>query len=233
MKNLFRIAFSFLLLIASLLTNAQDAMALIQKVKAKLDLVNDYTAEGKMKTDVAFIKAPVGKVKVYYKKPNKFKVKRESGISILPKGGVTVNMSSVLSEKDFTVIDAGEAMIDTVKTKVIKLLPLSENSDVVITTLYIDEKNLLVMKAITTTKENGTFEIQMKYGNYSKYGLPDKLIFAFNTKDYKMPKGITMEFDDATKADKDKMKNKKGKVEITYSSYIINKGVDDSVFKQN
>ena len=74
----------------------------------------------------------------------------------------------------------------------------------------------------------------MSYGKYSAYGLPDKLIFSFNTKDYKMPKGITMEFDDDDKKArelKDKMKNKKGKIEITYSNYVINKGVDDSIFK--
>ena len=49
-----------------------------------------------------------------------------------------------------------------------------------------------------------------------------------------MPKGITMEFDDDDKKArelKDKMKNKKGKIEITYSNYVINKGVDDSIFK--
>ena len=49
-----------------------------------------------------------------------------------------------------------------------------------------------------------------------------------------MPKGITMEFDDDDKKSKemkDKMKNKKGKVEISYTAYLINKGIDDSVFK--
>ena len=42
---------------------------LVNKVKAKLDLVNDYTADGNLKTDVTFIKAPAGKVKVYFKSP--------------------------------------------------------------------------------------------------------------------------------------------------------------------
>ena len=37
---------------------------LINKVKAKLDQVNDYIAEGNLKTDVSFIKAPAGKIKV-------------------------------------------------------------------------------------------------------------------------------------------------------------------------
>ena len=213
---------------------AQDATTLVRKVKAKLDAVNDYVADGKMKTDVAFIKAPVGNVKVYYKKPNKFKLKRDGGISILPKGGVSVNMNSIVTADDFDVIDAGTEIIAGTKTIKLKLLPRNDNNDVVLTTMYINEASLLVYKAITTTKENGTYEIEMSYGKYSAYGLPDKLIFSFNTKDYKMPKGITMEFDDDDKKArelKDKMKNKKGKIEITYSNYVINKGVDDSIFK--
>lgn len=213
---------------------SQDMTVLVKKVKAKLDAVNDYVADGKMKTDVTFIKAPIGNVKIYYKKPNKFKLKRDGGISILPKGGVTVNMSSVVTTDDYDVLYAGEEMVGGVKTKKVKLLPRNDNSDVVLTTMFIDEASLLIRKAITTTKENGTYEIEMSYGKYSSYGLPDKLIFSFNTKDYKMPKGITMEFDDDDKKSKemkDKMKNKKGKVEISYTSYTINKGIDDSVFK--
>jgi len=207
----------------------QDATVLVKKVKAKLDKVNDYIAEGKMKTDVAFIKAPTGRVKVYYKKPNKFKVKRDGGISILPKGGVSVNMSSVLTSNNFAAISSGESTLGGVKVKVVKLLPSDENSDVVLTTLYIDESNLLIRKANTTTRENGTYEMEMSYGKYADYALPDKVIFAFNTKDYKLPKGVTLEFE--TGDAPQKIKNKKGRVEITYSSYIINKGVPDAEFK--
>ncbi len=211
---------------------SQDMTALVNKVKAKLEKVNDYVAEGSMKTDVAFIKAPVGRVKVYFKKPNHFKLKRDGGISILPKGGVTVNMSTLVSGNDYVAIDAGDAIINGTKVKVVKLLPTKDNSDVVLSTLYIDETNLLILKAATTTKENGSFEIEMSYGKYIAYALPDKMIFSFNTKDYKMPKGVALEFDDEEKlTDAEKIKRKKGRVQITYSSYIINKGVDDGVFK--
>ncbi len=227
----------FLILIAGAIQMpafSQDITALVKKVKAKLDVVNDYVAEGRMKTDIAFIKAPIGNIKIYYKKPNKFKLKKDGGISILPKGGVTVNMSSIVTTEDYDIILVGEETIVGVKTKKVKLLPRNDNSDVVLTTMYIDEANLLIKKAITTTKENGTYEIEMTYGKYSSYGLPDKLTFSFNTKDYKMPKGITLEFDDDDKKGKElkaKMQNKKGKVEITYSSYSINKGIDDGIFK--
>ncbi|OYU57234.1 MAG: hypothetical protein CFE25_08500 [Chitinophagaceae bacterium BSSC1] len=221
------------LMISYTSVQAQDMTALVTKVKAKLDQVNDYEADGNMKTDVSFIKAPIGKVKVYFKKPNKFRLKKEGGISLLPKGGVSVNMSTIITTSDFVALAAGEAMIDGFKTKIVKLLPTNEASEIVITTLYIDEPNLLVRKAITTTKENGTYEMQMSYGAYANYGLPQKVVFSFNTKDYKLPKGITLEFDDNEKplSEAQKLKNKKGRVEITYSNYIVNKGIADSFFK--
>ena len=217
----------------SLFTTAQDMTALVLKVKAKLEQVNDYEADGKMKTDVAFIKAPVGKVKVFFKKPNKFRLRKDGGISLLPRGGVSVNMNTVFATTDFVALAAGEAVIGGTKTKVVKLLPTNENNDIVLTTMYIDEPNLLVKKMITTTKENGTYEVEMTYGQFAQYGLPDKVIFGFNTKDYKLPKGITLEFDDNEKqlTDAEKLKNKKGRVEITYTNYVINKGISDAVFK--
>ena len=211
---------------------SQDMTALVNKVKAKLDQVNDYVAEGSMKTDVAFIKAPVGRVKVYFKKPNHFKLKRDGGISILPKGGVTVNMSTLVAGNDFVALSSGDAVINGIKAKVVKLIPTTDNSDVVLSTLYIDETNLLILKAATTTKENGSFEIEMSYGKFISYSLPDKVIFSFNTKDYKMPKGVALEFEDEEKlTDAEKIKRKKGRVQINYSNYTINKGLDDNVFK--
>lgn len=221
----------FLFAFNSVNLSAQDVNALVVKVKAKLDQVNDYTAEGKMKTDIAFIKAPVGGVKVFYKKPNKFKLQRNGGISVLPKGGVSINIGNMIVTTGFTAIDAGFADIGKVKTRIVKLLPNGDNNEVILSTLYIDEANLLIMKSITSTRENGTYEMEMRYGKFAEYGLPDKVFFSFNAKDYKLPKGITLEFEDTDQATKDKLKGKKGRVEITYSSYEINKGIADSIFK--
>lgn len=210
---------------------AQSSNELIQQVKQKLEKVNDYTAIGKLRTTVVFIKAPISNIKVFFKKPDQFKIKKNGGISILPKGGIKVNLNSILNQKDFVIVESGNAMIQKTNTKILKLIPTTESSDVVLTTLYIDEVNKLVLKANTTTKENGTYEMEMFYRNYANYALPDKVIFSFNTKDYKLPKGFTMEFDSGEKAtEKDIIKNKKGKVEILYSSYSINKGIADAEF---
>ena len=212
---------------------AQDAaLTLVQKVKAKLALVTDYKATGNLKTDVAFLKVPVAKVNVYFKNPNKFRITKEKGISILPSGGVSVNMQDVLAEKDFIALDAGTVTLNGKVSRIIKVLPSGDSGDIVLTTLYIDEKNLLINKVTTTTKQNGTYDVVLTYNKWSSYALPDKTVFSFNTKDYKLPKGVTLEFDDGERPDTERMKNKKGTVEIQYLSYEINKGVPDSYFSK-
>ena len=221
-----------LVLLTVFIVNAQTAEEIIQKVKTKLEKVNDYEAKGKMKTNVVFIKAPIANVKVFYKKPNKLRINNESGISFIPKGSVNINLNNIfINTSGFDIIDMGKE--NKTNLRIIKLLPKDENAEVVLSTLYIDETLSLIKKAKTTTKENGTYELEMSYGKYADYGLADKVIFTFNTKDYKLPKGITFDYDDGSKREQnpDKLKDKKGKVEISYSSYIINKGVSDSVFK--
>jgi len=232
MKRILVLAFLFQIV---LFTQAQDVNELVQKVKDKINLVNDYEANGRMKTNVSFLKVPVATIKLYFKKPNKLKIKNENGISFIPKGAVNMNLSNVLSSGKYSVLDAGYDKIGNTAVKVVKLLPEDDNAEVVLSTLYVEPVNQVILKSKTTTRDNGTYELEMSYGKYMAYGLPDKIIFSFNTKDYKMPKGVTFDFEDGTQkktaAEKEKIKNQKGKIEIAISGYTINKGIADSVFK--
>jgi len=212
------------------LASGQTAEELLRLVKSKLDKVNNYQASGKMKTNVTFIKAPIATVKVYYKKPNRLRINNESGISFIPKGSFNINVGNLfLNNSGYDLIDVGQE--SGTQLHVVKLLPKDEQSDIVLSTLYIDKTLSVIKKARITTKENGTYELEMSYGKFADYGLPDKVIFSFNTKEYKLPKGVVFDYDGGEKRDANKkLNNKKGKVEFHYNSYIINKGVPDSVF---
>ena len=215
------------------ISTAQDVTQLVEKVKARIDGVKDYTAWGKMKTNVSFLKVPVANVVIWFKKPNQLRIKNEKGISFGPKGAVSINLNNVLSNGSYTVLDAGIDKIAGIPVRVVKLLPSDDNADVVLSTLYIDESRQVILKTKITTRDNGSYELEMSYGKYIAYGLPDKIIFTFNTKDYKLPKGVTFDFDDGSKkrTGGEQLKNQKGKMEISMSSYSINKGIADSVFK--
>lgn len=224
------LAFIFFCSLSVLTVNAQDARQLLLNVKSKMDLVKDYVASGTMKTDVVFIKAPISKIKALYQQPDKFQIQRDGGISLLPKGGISVNLRSLVLVDGYTIVDAGNALLNNTQVRVLKLLPLDNQSDIILSTIYIDEKQLVIRKSQTTTQQNGTYEMEMFYGNQTKWGLPDKVVFSFNTKDYKLPKGITLEYDDGTRSST-LPQNSKGKIEIIYNDYQINKGLAAGQFK--
>jgi hypothetical protein len=224
----------FILFVSVAAVQAQDVNALLAKVKFNIDRVNDYEATARMITNVTFLKVPDADVKVYFKKPNQLKIKNEKGISFVPKGAVSINLNNILSGGKYTAIDAGTDKIGSTTVRIVKLLPEDDNADVVLSTVYIDEAALVIRRAKTTTRANGSYQLEMSYGKYSGYGLPDKIVFTFDTKDYKLPKGVTFDFDDGTQNNRsaaDKAKSRNGKAEITFSSYIVNKGVAEEVFK--
>ncbi|HCL83013.1 MAG TPA: hypothetical protein DIC22_03510, partial [Chitinophagaceae bacterium] len=85
----------------------------------------------------------------------------------------------------------------------------------------------------TTTRESGTYEVELSYGKFIAVGMPDKIVFSFNTRDFKLPKGVTFDYDDGSEKKKqaETGKNQRGKIEITFLDYSINKGLPDSLFK--
>lgn len=210
---------------------AQDAETLIKQVKDKLDKVRDYKAQALIKTDVPFIRMPQSAVDVYYKRPDKLRVKKEGGVSVLPKEGISININTLLSGNQFTAVPGGDAQLAGAPVKVIKLLPADENSDILLITFYIDHRNLLIRKATTTSRSNGTYDMEMEYGRYEGWGLPDKVSFVFNLKEYNLPKGMTLDYEGGTRPPPSKAKqSQKGKIEVSYLGYEINKGVPDAVF---
>ena len=227
------LSFLALLLCTCLEINAQEVTGLLEKVRTKIERVRDYQASGIMKTNVPFLKVPVADVIIYYKRPDKLKIKNEKGISLVPKGALSMSLNNLMTNKNFTAIPAGFDKINGKAVRIIKLIPMDERSEIVLSTLYIDEMQLLIMKAITTTRENGTYELAMEYGKFADYALPQKAVFTFNTKEYKLPKGVTFDYDDGSTKKKAnaEVKSNKGRLEITYTSYIVNKGVSDTVFR--
>ena len=202
---------------------AQDVNTLIKKVKNKLDNINKYEATGTMKTSIAYLKIPIAKVKIQYKKPNDLTIKSSNGVTFVPKGVDAISLQKIFSN-EFTAIDGGTEKVKQKLLRVVRLLPISQQSNIVLSTVYINETDLVVEKSSTTTKDEGTYEMDMQYGKYIQFGLPDRVTFTFNAKDYKIPKGLTLDFDNTDSKNQkiDKTMLNKGKAEIVFQQYAIN-----------
>ena len=150
----------------------------------------------------------------------------------MPKETVSISLYSLVNSP-YQALDGGTDLVQGIPVRIIKLLPSDENGELVLAILYIDMKRLLVLKARTTTRENGTDEVELHYGKFLSIGMPDQIVFSFNTQDFKLPKGVTFDYDDGSvkKKSTDSGKNQRGKIEITYLNYLINKGLSDSFFR--
>jgi outer membrane lipoprotein-sorting protein len=211
---------------------AQTADELFATVRTKVLQVKDYVADVNMKIDVAFMQVPMLKGKLYYKAPDKMKLERNGGISILPRKNINMTLSNLIPTGKVTVIDMGITTLKDKKLRLLKVVPDEDNNGIVLTKMWLDEKELLVTHTETTTFNDGTVIMDLDYKNYNKYGLPDKVKIFMDLKEYKLPKGVTMDYNDVLeKTDKDKTaKKQKGTIEIRYLNYTINKGIPDAIF---
>ncbi len=203
----------------------------LNKVKENFNRVKDYEVDVNIKVDVNFLKVPETQAKIYFKQPDKIRLKSE-GFAMLPKEGMNFSPMNFLTE-DYTSIFDKEGNIEGYSCYHIKIIPLGDKSDLILTNLWVDKNQFIIRQIESTTKSNGTFTINLKYNNDINYPLPASMIFAFNIRKMELPEGITGGTDESNQSMKEKQyKNgtTTGKVYVTYSNYKINIDLPDSIF---
>lgn len=208
---------------------------ILNSVTTNFDKVKDYQVDVNIKVDVEFLKVPETKAKIYFKHPDKVHLEAE-GFAMLPKNGMEFSPASLL-KKDYTAIYERDIDLNGFKTSIVKVIPLGDHGDVILTTLWVDQTLQLIRKVESTTKTNGTFTIDFTYSDKLKYPLPEKIIFAFNLDKMNIPSTISGETSPPNSENRNNKKpsdsRTKGKVVVNYSNYIVNKGIADSIFEKN
>jgi hypothetical protein len=208
----------------------KDPDIILNNVKEKFNKIKDYEVNVKIKVDVDFLKVPVSEAKIYFKQPDKIHFESEN-FALLPKEGVNFSPMAILKGK-YTAIYEREDTIEEIKTSVIKVIPLNESGNIILTTLWIDQSRDYIIKVESTTKINGTFSLELHYDNpIDDYPLPSSMIFTFNIDRTNIPRGMYGNMDD-DKENKPKKRRTIGKVYINYSNYKVNKGIPDSIFEK-
>lgn len=222
-----KIIFLFVLFILPLSAQKKDPEEIIKNVQEKFSRINDYVVDVNIKVDVNFLKVPESSAKIYFKHPDKIHIEAD-GFALLPKEGLNFSPSAYL-KGDYTSLFEKEEMLNGHNTDVVKIIPLGNSSDIILSTFWIDQKQNIIRKVETSTKTSGTYMIEFAYNDNVEYALPKTMIFTFNVDKMNIPRGMTGEMEAPEKSKK--KKDAVGKVYINYSNFIVNKGIDDSVFK--
>jgi len=200
--------------------SAQDAESLLKAVGQNMDKISRFEADALVKVDVDFINIKDRKMKVRFESPDKFSFEAE-GLALLPKKGLQMDYLQLLKGK-YTAIDVGEELVKNRKTRIIKVIPEAEDSDVILAQLWIDTELTRIMRMKTYTRKSGSYIIDFEY-NTNFRPLPDLLTVSFEINNMAFPSKAMNEM--MTKGfQKPDSIPKKATVIVQYSNYkIVNK----------
>jgi hypothetical protein len=198
----------------------QDAETLLKAVAHNMDKISRFEADALVKVDVDFINIKDRKMKVKFESPDKFTFEAE-GLALLPKKGLQMDYLQLLKAK-YTAIDVGEEIINKCKTRIIKVIPEAEDSDVILAQLWVDPVLSRIMKMKTFTRKSGSYVIDFVYDTNFR-PLPDILTVSFEINNMTFPTKAMNEL--MTKGiQKPDSIPKKATVIVQYSNYkIVNK----------
>ncbi|MCF8261753.1 MAG: hypothetical protein K9J12_13325 [Melioribacteraceae bacterium] len=225
------------LIAATISAQEKDPYELIEKVKSKFNQIQDYVVDVTISIDVNFLNVPESTAKLYFKKPDSVRLKSD-GFALLPKEGM--NFSPIgLFKGEYNAIYTKEEKLNGSMVDVIKVIPLDDSSQIILSTIWIDQTEHVIRKLESTSKKSGTLSISLSYQDKNQKILPSEVTFEFNVQDFQLPATITGEYNNTDPKDAKKRKNKysgeniTGSVTVKYQNYVINKGIEASIFEDN
>jgi hypothetical protein len=212
--------------VPSILAQPPDPLALLERIKARHQLVRDFKADVAIDVDVDFLRLPIKTAQVFYQQPDRWHFKAE-GFLMLPRQGVQFSVASYL-EEPFSSFYVTTTMIDQRLVDVIKIVPLAPDTDLLLATLWIDRAKTLLRRAEAHTRSAGGYQVDFVYGDVP-FGLPVQTTISFEINRTQLPLKFLGQFEiDPTKID-DKAK---GTITLTYSHFRVNEGIDEDVFQE-
>lgn len=203
----------------------EDASSYLEPIEKKYAGLKDYTADVMVHFDLETFKAPDMEAKIYYKAPDKIKVKSKRVI-FFPKEGGHFN-PALFKEKDYE-IKVIEILADAGKNAVrLRLTPkvMKRNLKRLILTIDTDRNIIPEMEVIQL--DGRRMKAVIEYGKSDGFDLPTHIKLNIVIPKYET-EGV-MEFDQWVK----KPKQVSGTIEMTYSTYIVNSGFRFDFFKDS
>ncbi len=231
------------LLYSFLLSYENDEDYYIRKTNEKFNEVNDYQVEMIIRVKVPAFRMPKKKYKVFYKKPNKIKIKSK-GFGILPKTGLFTSPNdnfdnlkniTMIYDQDLSnhVILKGDLIVDSLKFD----MP-NEYSRITfdpIVEVKIDTINWVIKNVTTKLDTLKLFQINNNYNIYNdKYYMPKKSTVKYFIKDKKLFNWINKDASNVIGQGKELANQNnsivEGTITVEYNDYKINKGIKDKIF---
>ena len=218
-----------------------DVEMVVDKTQKQFEKAFDYQVTMKIELKVPGFRMPKKKYKVFFKQPNKLKIKSR-GFGMLPKTGIFTspkdnfdnlkNMRLISTNNDNgQVYIKGEVIVDSLKLKMPnEYAKLGFRPTV---TVKIDTNNWVINNIITELDTLKLVEIKNTYKKVdNNYIMPSASTVQYFIKDAKLSGWLKKDITSIVGKNPLEKSNDmvEGKISIIYEDYIINKGIKDKIF---
>lgn len=184
----------------------------------RMDQIAGFEADALITVDVEFINIKPKEVKIRFTSPDKFEFDAK-GLALMPKNGMKLEYMDLITGAN-TSIPAGEEIIRDVPTQIIKVIPESIESDIILAQLWMDPDTYRIMRMKTFTRESGSYLINFFFGDENGI-LPDRLEVSFDIESMGMPARMMNEFMSQGESTKSDELSKEAKVTVEYRNMKI------------
>ena len=218
-----------------------DVEMVVDKTQKQFEKAFDYQVTMKIELKVPGFRMPKKKYKVFFKQPNKLKIKSR-GFGMLPKTGIFTspkdnfdnlkNMRLIsTNNKNGQVYIKGEVIVDSLKLKMPnEYAKLGFRPTV---TVKIDTNNWVIDNIITELDTLKLVEITNTYKKVDdNYVMPSASTVQYFIKDAKLSGWLKKDITSIVGQNPLEQKSDmvEGKISIVYEDYIINRGIKDKIF---
>ena len=218
-----------------------DVERVVDKTQKQFEKAFDYQVTMKIELKVPGFRMPKKKYKVFFKQPNKLKIKSR-GFGMLPKTGIFTspkdnfdnlkNMRLIsTNNNNEQVYIKGEVIVDSLKLKMPnEYAKLGFRPTV---TVKIDTNNWVINNIITELDTLKLVEITNTYKKVDNdYVMPSASTVQYFIKDAKLSGWLKKDITSIVGQNPLEQKSDmvEGKISIVYEDYIINRGIKDKVF---
>ncbi len=218
-----------------------DVEIVVDKTQKQFEKAFDYQVTMKIELKVPGFRMPKKKYKVFFKQPNKLKIKSR-GFGMLPKTGIFTspkdnfdnlkNMRLIpTNNNNGQVYIKGEVIVDSLKLKMPnEYAKLGFRPTV---TVKIDTNNWVINNIITELDTLKLVEITNTYKKVdNNYVMPSASTVQYFIKDAKLSGWLKKDITSIVGQNPLEQKSDmvEGKISIVYEDYIINRGIKDKIF---
>ncbi len=219
-KEGFSILLLFLLLIPWQGMGQDQTNELLNRVLNRLDQIQSFEADALIKVDVEFIDIKDRLVRIKFTAPDQFEFDSK-GLALLPKNGIQMEYLSLIRAA-YTAIPAGTESIREVDTEIIKIIPESIESDIILAQFWVNPITAQLLRMKTFTRSSGSYTIDFLFPDEQAL-LPGRLDVAFEIENMSfLPGGMMNELMKEGTLTVDSIP-KQAKVSVEYQNLTITK----------